>query len=324
MTGGRAVHIILAAALVVAASLAATAQNYPTRVIRLIVPFPPGGPTDVIARIVANSASPLLGQTMVVENKPGGAAGTVGTRVVLAAEPDGYTLLVSIAGSLAIAPSLYKLDYDPLKDLVPIAIVEQSPQVLTVNPAMPGSLADFIAYARSNPGKINMASPGIGTLPHVLGEFLQLVSNIKLAHVPYRGAGPAITDLLSGQVQVMFNNPSVVLAHIEAGKLRALGVSTDARFAQLPNVPTFIEQGYPRLSATEWLGMLAPAGTPGPIVQKLNAAVNQAMQTPEARASMQKLGVESRTVTPEEFKAFLAAETKKWTQVVAEAGIKGE
>jgi len=323
-TGGRAVHIILAAALIAGASLAAAAQNYPTRVIRLIVPFPPGGPTDVIARIVANSASPLLGQTMVVENKPGGAAGTVGTRVVLAAEPDGYTLLVSIAGSLAIAPSLYKLDYDPLKDLVPIAIVEQSPQVLTVNPVMPNSLADFIAYARSNPGKINLASPGIGTLPHVLGEFLQLVSNIKLAHVPYRGAGPAITDLLSGQVQVMFNNPSVVLAHIEAGKLRALGVSTDARFAQLPNVPTFIEQGYPRLSATEWLGMLAPAGTPGPIVQKLNAAVNQAMQTPEARASMQKLGVESRAVTPEEFRIFLAAETKKWTQVVAEAGIKGE
>jgi len=324
LTGGRAVPIILASALIVGASLAATAQNYPTRVIRLIVPFPPGGPTDVIARIVANSASPLLGQTMVVENKPGGAAGTVGTRVVLAAEPDGYTLLVSIAGSLAIAPSLYKLDYDPLKDLVPIAIVEQSPQVLTVNPAMPNSLAEFIAYARRNPGKINMASPGIGTLPHVLGEFLQLVSNIKLAHVPYRGAGPAIIDLLSGQMQVMFNNPSVVLAHIETGKLRALGVSTEARFAQLPDVPTFVEQGYPRLSATEWLGMLAPAGTPGPIVQKLNAAVNQAMQTPEARASMQKLGVESKAVTPEEFRIFLTAETKKWTQVVAEAGIKGE
>ena len=324
LTGGRAVPIILASALIVGASLAATAQNYPTRVIRLIVPFPPGGPTDVIARIVGNSASPLLGQTMVVENKPGGAAGTVGTRVVLAAEPDGYTLLVSIAGSLAIAPSLYKLDYDPLKDLVPIAIVEQSPQVLTVNPAMPNSLAEFIAYARRNPGKINMASPGIGTLPHVLGEFLQLVSNIKLAHVPYRGAGPAIIDLLSGQMQVMFNNPSVVLAHIETGKLRALGVSTEARFAQLPDVPTFVEQGYPRLSATEWLGMLAPAGTPGPIVQKLNAAVNQAMQTPEARASMQKLGVESKAVTPEEFRIFLTAEIKKWTQVVAEAGIKGE
>src|SRR5215472_1914671 len=149
-TGGRAIHIILASALIVGASLAA-AQDYPTRVIRLIVPFPPGGPTDVIARIVANSASPLLGQTMVVENKPGGAAGTVGTRVVLAAEPDGYTLLVSIVGSLAIAPSLYKLDYDPLKDLTPIAIVEQSPQVLTVNPAMPSSLTEFIVYARSNP-----------------------------------------------------------------------------------------------------------------------------------------------------------------------------
>src|SRR6516162_9450034 len=324
MTGGRAVHIILAAALVVAASLATTAQNYPIRVIRLIVPFPPGGPTDVIARIVANSASPLLGQTMVVENKPGGAAGTVGTRVVLAAEPDGYTLLVSIAGSLAIAPALYNLDYDPLKDLAPIAIVEQSPEVLTVNPAMPNSLAEFIAYAKSNPSTVNLASPGVGTLPHLLGALLQLVSNIKLTHVPYRGAGPAITDLLAGQMQVMFNNPSVVAEHLESGKLRALGVSSDTRFAQLPNVPTFIEQGYSRLSATEWLGLLAPAGTPEPIVQKLNSAVNRAMQMPDARASLQKLSVQTKAVTPQQFKTFMAAETQKWAQVVTDANIKAK
>jgi tripartite-type tricarboxylate transporter receptor subunit TctC len=243
---------------------------------------------------------------------------------VVSADPDGYTLLLSIAGSLAIAPALYKLDYNPLKDLTPIAIVEQSPQILTVNPAMPSSLTEFIAYARSNPGKMNLASPGIGTLPHLLGEFLQLVSNIKLTHVPYRGAGPAIADLLAGQVQVMFNNPSVVLAHIESGKLRALGVSSDTRFAPLPDVATFIEQGYPRLSATEWLGLLAPAGTPEPIIEKLNSAVNQAMRTPEARALLQKLGVETKAVTPQEFKTFMTAETQKWGQVVAEAGVKGE
>jgi len=324
-TGVRlATTIVLASALILATPLKLIAQDYPNRIIRLIVPFPPGGPTDVIARIVANSTSPVLGQSIVVENRPGGAAGTVGTRVVVSADPDGYTLLLSIAGSLAIAPALYKLDYNPLKDLTPIAIVEQSPQILTVNPAMPSSLAEFIAYAKSNPGKINLASPGIGSLPHLLGEFLQLVSNIKLTHVPYRGAGPAITDLLAGQVQVMFNNPSVVLAHIESGKLRALGVSSDTRFAPLPNVATFIEQGYPRLSATEWLGLLAPAGTPEPIIKKLNAAVNKAMQSPEARASLQKLGVETKAVTPQEFKSFLAAETQKWGQVVAEAGVKGE
>lgn len=316
--------IMFASALAPAASSAATAQDYPSRPVRLIVPFPPGGPTDAIARIVADRTSPLLGQPVVVENRPGGAAGTVGTHVVVSAAPDGYTLLVSITGSLVIAPALYKLDYDPLKALTPIAMVEQSPQVLTVNPAMPKTLAEFVAYAKQNPGKLNLASPGVGTIPHMLGEFLQLVTHIKLTHVPYRGAGPAITDLLAGQVQVMFNNPSVVLAHIASGKLRALGVSTETRFAQLPDVPTFVEQGYPRLTATEWLGLLAPAGTPEPIVQKLNAAVNQAMQTPETRAILQKLGVESKAVTPQEFKTFMAAETRKWAQVVAEAGIKGQ
>jgi len=325
MPAQRAIlSIMVVSALILGACLTAQAQDYPSRVIRLIVPFPPGGPTDVIARIVANSASPLLGQPIVVENRPGGAAGTVGTRVVVSADPDGYTLLLSIAGSLTIAPALYKLDYDPLKDLAPIAIVEQSPEILTVNPAMPDSLAEFIAYAKANPGKINLASPGVGTLPHVLGTLLQSVSDIKLTHVPYRGAGPAITDLLAGQVQVMFNNASVVAAHLESGKLRALGLSTDTRFAQLPNVPTFIEQGYPRLSATEWLGLLAPAGTPEPIVQRLNSAVNQAMQTPDARASLRKLSVETKAVTPQEFKTFMAAETRKWGQVVADANIKGE
>jgi len=325
MTSKRAILLIMVvSAFILDACLTAKAQDYPNRVIRLIVPFPPGGPTDVIARIVANNASPLLGQTIVVENRPGGAAGTVGTRVVVAADPDGYTLLLSIAGSLTIAPALYKLDYDPLKDLAPIAIVEQSPEILTVNPAMPNSLAEFIAYAKANPGKINLASPGVGTLPHVLGVLLQSVGDVKLTHVPYRGAGPAVTDLLAGQVQVMFNNASVVAAHLESGKLRALGLSTDTPFAQLPNVPTFIEQGYSRLSATEWLGLLAPAGTPEPIVQRLNSAVNQAMQTPDARASLRKLSVETKAVTPQEFKTFMVAETRKWAQVVADANIKGE
>ena len=215
MTEQRAIlSIMLASAFIAGVPPSTLAQDYPNRAIRLIVPFPPGGPTDVIARIVANSTSPVLGQTIVVENRPGGAAGTVGTRVVVSADPDGYTLLVSIAGSLTIAPTLFKLEYDPLKDLAPIAIVEQSPEILTVNPAMPNSLAEFIAHARNNPGKVNLSSPGIGTLPHLLGALLQIVSNIKLNHVPYRGAAPAITDLLAGQVQVMFNNPSVVAEHL--------------------------------------------------------------------------------------------------------------
>src|SRR5262245_59678206 len=172
MTGQRAIlSIVVVSPLILGTCLTAKAQDYPNRVIRLIVPFPPGGPTDVIARIVANSTSPLLGQTIVVDNRPGGAAGTIGTRVVVSADPDGYTLLLSIAGSLTIAPTLFKLDYDPLKDLAPIAIGEHSPEVLTVNPAMPNSLAEFIAYAKSNPDKVNLASPGVGTLPHLLGHF---------------------------------------------------------------------------------------------------------------------------------------------------------
>jgi tripartite-type tricarboxylate transporter receptor subunit TctC len=324
MTTNRriALMILLALALSLEASLAAVAQDYPNRAIRLIVPFPPGGPTDVVARIMAQSASPILGEPIAVENRPGGAAGTVGSRVVVAANPDGYTLLLSIAGSLTMAPALYKLDYNPLKDLAPIAIVEESPQVLTVNPALPDTLAKLIAYAKANPGKLNLGSPGIGTVPHVLGEYLQQLTNIKLTHVPYRGAGPAIIDLLAGQVQVMFNNPSVVLADIQSGRLRALAVSSDQRLEQLPNVPTFKELGYPQLTATEWLGLLAPAGTPEPIIGKLNSAVNQAMQTPSVRASLQKLGVESKAVTPQAFKTFMAAETQKWSQVLAKAGIK--
>jgi tripartite-type tricarboxylate transporter receptor subunit TctC len=323
MTEQRAIlSIMLASAFIAGVPPSTLAQDYPNRAIRLIVPFPPGGPTDVIARIVANSTSPVLGQTIVVENRPGGAAGTVGTRVVVSADPDGYTLLVSIAGSLTIAPTLFKLEYDPLKDLAPIAIVEQSPEILTVNPAMPNSLAEFIAHARNNPGKVNLSSPGIGTLPHLLGALLQIVSNIKLNHVPYRGAAPAITDLLAGQVQVMFNNPSVVAEHLESGKLRALGVSSDTRFAQLPNIPTFIEQGYSRLSATEWLGLLAPAGTPEQIIQKLNSAVNRAMQMPNAQMSLGKLSVETKAVTPQEFKTFMEVETQKWSQVITDADMK--
>jgi tripartite-type tricarboxylate transporter receptor subunit TctC len=326
MTTNRrtALTVLLASALSLRAPLAAVAQDYPNRVIRLIVPFPPGGPTDVVARIMAQSASPILGQAIAVENRPGGAAGTVGSRVVVSAKPDGYTLLLSIAGSLTMAPVLYKLDYDPLKDLAPIAIIEESPQVLTVNPALPDTLAKLIDYAKANPGKLDLGSPGVGTVPHVLGEYLQQLTNIKLTHVAYRGAGPAIIDLLAGQVQVMFNNPSVVLAHIQSGRLRALAVTSDQRFAQLPNVATFKELGYPQLTATEWLGLLAPVGTPEPIIGKLNSAVNQAMQTPSVRASLQKLGVESKAVTPQAFKTFMAAETQKWRQVIAKAGIKAK
>jgi len=303
----------------------ADSQTYPSRIVRIIVPYPPGGPTDVIARIVANGVAPILGQNVIVENRPGGAAGTVGSRAVVTADPDGYTLLVSISGSLTITPSLYKLGYDPLKAFAPIAILTQSPSILTVNSAVPGrTLVEFLAYARSIPGKINLASPSIGTLPHLLGELLQLVADVKLTHVPYRGAAPAITDLLAGQVQVMFNNPSVVLAHLEAGRLRALGVTSESRFAQLPDVPTFAEAGYPQLEAFEWIGLLAPAGTLKPIIDKLSGAVGEALKARDVQEAFRKLGVAGKAVSPQEFGSFMAGETRKWAEVVARAGIKAE
>lgn len=325
MVGIRMAAAAMLAALWAGGLHPAAAQNYPTRPIHLIVPFPPGGPTDVVARILSNSVSPILGQTIVVDNRPGGASGTVGGKLVAAADPDGYTLLISQVGSLTIAPSLYKLDFDPLKDFAPVAIVAQSPQILTINPAVPAqSLAEFLAYARNNPGKINFASAGVGTQPHLLGELLQIVGNVKMVHVPYRGSAPAITDILAGEVQMMFDSPSVLLPHIEAGKLRALAVTSVSRIAQIPTVPTVAEAGYPQLAATLWTGLLAPAGTPQPIVEKLNAAINDGLKTPDAQESLHKLGVSTHAVTPQEFGAFMAAETHKWAQVVAKAGIKGE
>lgn len=301
----------------------ATAQDYPTRPIRLVVPYPAGGPTDVVARILAGSLAANLKQSVVVDNRPGGAAGTVGGRLVASADPDGYTLLLSQAGSLTIAPSLYALDYDPMKAFAPIGIAAESPEVLTVNPSVPAhSLADFLAYAKSNPGKLNFGTPGTGTLPHLLGAQLQLATNIKLTDVPYRGAGPAVVDLLAGRMQMMIDSTSVLLVHIEAGKLVALAVTSDRRIAQLSNVPTFGESGYPQLTESLWTGLLAPAGTPMPIIQKLSGALDQSLKAPEVVNAYKKLDVETKMMGPAELASFMAAETRKWANVVARSGIK--
>lgn len=322
---GLSVLVGLAVSAIVALPVAAAPQDYPTRPIRLIVPYPPGGPTDVVARILAGSLSARLGQTIVVDNRPGGAAGTVGSHVVAGADPDGYTLLLNQAGSLTIAPSLYKLDYDPLKAFAPIGIVAASPEILTVNPSVPAkSLAEFIAYAKSNPGKINFGTPGAGTLPHLLGAQLQLAANIKFIDVPYRGAGPAVVDLLGGQMQMMIDSSSVLLTHIQSGKLRAIAVTSDQRLAQLPTIPTFAEAGYPQLTESLWTGLLAPAGTPAPIIQKLNMALNASLQTPDVLKAYKGLDVETKIVTPAALASFMATETQKWADVIKRAGIKAQ
>lgn len=315
--------VALAATALFASLLPATAQDYPTRPIRLIVPYPPGGPTDVVARILAGSLSANLQQSVVVENRPGGAAGTVGGRLVASADPDGYTLLLSQAGSLTIAPSLYTLDYDPLKAFAPIGIAAESPEILTVNPSVPArSLADFLAYAKSNPGKLNFGTPGTGTLPHLLGAQLQLATHIKLTDVPYRGAAPAVVDLLAGRMQMMIDSTSVLLAHIEAGKLAALAVTSDRRIAQLPTIPTFSEAGYPQLTASLWTGLLAPAGTPAPILRKLNSSLTASLQAPDVISAYKRLDVETKMMAPAELASFMAAETRKWADVIARSGIK--
>jgi tripartite-type tricarboxylate transporter receptor subunit TctC len=321
----RSALAVLALFALFAPSMPAMAQDYPTRVIRLIVPYPPGGPTDVVARIVAGSLSAKLGQTVIVDNRPGGAAGTVGSHVVAAADPDGYTLLLNQAGSLTIAPSLYKLDYDPLKAFAPIGMIASTPEILTINPSIPAnSLAGFIAYAKSNPGKINFGTPGVGTLPHLLGAQLQLAANIKITDVPYRGAGPAVVDLLAGRMQMMIDSTSVLLAHIQAGKLRALAVTSDKRIPQLPNVPTFSEAGYPQLTASLWTGLLAPAGTPAPVIQKLNSALNETLQSPDVLKAYQKLDIETKLITPAQLASYMATETHRWADVITRAGIKAQ
>jgi tripartite-type tricarboxylate transporter receptor subunit TctC len=330
-----AVRVFMSAILAVAIGLCGAArvsaqalppQAWPTHPIKIVVPYPAGGPTDVLARLVADRLSPLLGQSIIVENRPGGAGGTVGAKVVSSAEPDGYTLLISQVGALTISPSIYQgPDADVSKSFAPVALVAVSPQILAVTPSLPvSSVAELIAYAKASPGKVNFGSAGVGSQPHVLGELLKLVADIKLTHIPYRGSAPAITDLLGGQIQMMFDTPVVFLSHIQAGRLRPLAITSPARSPQLPDVPTMIESGLPRLQANLWSGLLAPAGTPAAVVARLNAAFNAAMNTPETRASLQKLGAAPNAMSPEEFARFLAAETRRWSTVVAEAGIKPE
>jgi tripartite-type tricarboxylate transporter receptor subunit TctC len=246
----------LAAAVAALLVAPAVAQGYPNRPVRIVIPFAPGGPTEFIIRRVADRLTATLGQAFVIENRPGGAGGTVGAKSVAVAEPDGYTLLFSSPGPLVTAAAVYKnLDYDPIKSFAPIAMLIYAPQMLVVHPAVPAnSLPQFVAYAKSNPGKITFGSSGYGTQPHMLGEMLKLAAGIDIIHIPYRGAGQSVTDLVAGQVQMIFETTAILLPHVEGGRLRALAVATDKRSALLPDVPTTAESGYPKLMASFWSG----------------------------------------------------------------------
>ena len=299
------------------------AQPYPSRPIKMIVGFPPGGPTDTVARIAAERLSLSLGQPVIIDNRPGGAAGTIGFKAAAAASPDGYTLL-SAPASMTIGPAIYKnVGYDPIKSFSPVAMIASSSDVVVVNATVPAkSIAELVAYAKANPGKLHFGSPGFATQPHLSGEFLKLRAGVDIVHVPYRGSAPAVGDLLAGQIQLMFGSAANFLPLIEAGKLRALAVTGEVRNPNMPGVPTMIESGFPEFVTRYWNGVVAPAGTPDVIIKKLSAAITEGLESPEMRLSLTKIGLEPTTMSPHAFAAFIAAETQRWAAVVKEARIK--
>ena len=311
------------ASLVVAASTGADAQGYPNRPVRWVVPYPPGGATDIMARLIGHRLSEKLGQQFVIENKPG-AGNNIGTESVVNAPADGYTVLL-VNPANAINASLYaKLNFNFIRDIAPVAGISRVPNVMTVHPNVPAkTVAEFIAYAKANPGKINMASSGNGTSVHLSGEMFKALTGVEMQHVPYRGSAPAMTDLIAGQVQVIFDNMPSVLQHIKAGKLRALAVTTAARSSELPDVPT-VADTVKDYEASAWFGMGAPKNTPTEIIATLNKAINEILAEPGIKTRLAELGGVPIVATPEEFGKIVQAETDKWEKVVKFAGARVE
>lgn len=309
-------------AALAALSVGAQADTYPSKPVRLMVPFPPGGPTDVLARIVAPRLAERLGQPVVIDNKPG-ASGMVGADVVARAAPDGYTLLVN-ASIHVINPSLYpKQPYDAIADFAAISNLADVPLVLAVNPKVPAqSVKDLVALAKSAKAPLAFASAGNGASQHLSGEAFKVAAGIDLLHVPYKGSAPALTDLIGGQVQLMFDSLPSAMPFVKSGAIRALAVTTSKRTPALPDVPTIAESGYPGFSISTWYGVWAPAGTPAAIVQKLSGEIAAIVRQPDVRAQFEKLGAEPVGNSPAEFSAFTKAELTKWAGIVKASGAK--
>ena len=316
-------HLAAGAAALPAVSRIAWAQAYPARPVHWIVSFAAGGANDIVARIVGQYLSDHLGQQFIIENRSG-AGGNVGMQSVLSSVPDGYTIAF-VGPNYAINPTLYeKLPFDFIRDSVPVAGIMRLANVMEVNPALPANnVAEFIAYAKANPGKMNFASGGVGTSPHLSGELLKTMTGINLVHVPYRGTPPALADLLAGQVQMMFDNIPGSIGHIKTGKVRALGVTAAKRVAAIPDVPT-IGETVPGYEVSIWYGIAAPRGTPPEIVGKLNQAVNAVLADPKLQARLAELGGELMPMTPAEFGKLVAEETEKWGKVIRAANIKAQ
>jgi tripartite-type tricarboxylate transporter receptor subunit TctC len=311
----------LAAAIALAAILGchgAVAQDkYPSRTVHVIVPTPAGGPVDVMARLVANQIAPTLGQSVIIDNR-GGAGNTIGSAEAARAAPDGYTLLYSSSSGLVIAPMLQRnAGYDPLKSFDPVALVAATANILVVHPSVPArSVAELVALAKAQPGMINFSSGGIGTLPHLMGEYFKSHADINVVHVPYRGGGPSIQDVVAGHIQFTFEGISVLLPLIKAGELRPLAVTTAKRSPLLPDVPTMIESGFPDFSVSAWTGLLAPAGTPADAIAKLNGAINAGLKSAEMQAALDRLAGDALGGEPAELTRVIQSDIAKWAPIV--------
>jgi tripartite-type tricarboxylate transporter receptor subunit TctC len=303
----------------------AHAQNYPNRAITLVIPFAPGGSTSIVGRGIADKMSELLGEKVVVDNRPG-AGGTVGTKAVAKSDPDGYTLVLGYTGTLAIGPSLYKnAGYDPRKDFAPIGLIGNAPNSLVVHPSFPAkTIAELIAYAKANPGKVNFGSAGAGTVSHITGEYFAASAGIKLVHIPYKGTGPVLTDLLGGHIPMAFAPIPASHPNVSAGMLRALAVTSMTRSSLLPDVPTIAESALPGFDASLYYGLAAPAGTPRPIIDKLNKALRDALASEEVKRQLTQDGTEITPGTPEDYAAFIDKDEKKWSQLLKASGVEQE
>jgi len=315
---------IRAVALSLALATAAVAQDYPTRPIHMIVPYPPGGGTDIVARVITEPLGQALGQPIVIDNR-GGAAGNVGTEAAARATPDGYTMLFTLS-SHTINPKLYaKLPFDVEKDFVPIGLAANIPQILVANPSLPvNNVQELIAYAKANPGKLNFASVGTGSPGHIAGELFKLKTGVDIVHVPYKGGGPAVTDTLGGQVQLLFVSMPAAWQFVKAGRLKAFAVTSDKRSVVAPDIPTLAEAGVPDCVVNSWYGALVPAKTPPAAVAKLAAALAKVVQSSDVKERLLLQGAEATTSTPQEFDALIRDELAKWDYVIRAAKIKPE
>jgi tripartite-type tricarboxylate transporter receptor subunit TctC len=314
---------IMAAALLLALAAPAAADDYPSKPIRMIVPFPPGGSNDVVGRLIAKQLGEKLGQQVFVDNR-GGAGGTLGTEAAANAAPDGYTILI-VSLAHAVSPALYPIKYDPIKSFEPIAILATGPNVLVVNPELPvKSVKELLALAKQKPGELNYASAGVGSFQHLGGELFKLMAGVNIVHVPYKGGGPAMQDVLGGHIKIMFSSLIQTTPFIKSGQLIPLGIGGVKRSPVLPDVPTIAEAGVPDYAANNWWGILAPAGTPAPIVEKLYKNVQEALKSPEMQEEFAREGATSLQMSSVEFGDYIKTEMVKWGRVVAEGKIKAQ